>query len=94
MNDLEKKVDSTTDVQEACQLGYTSGYEDGYRCGIRDTLKASKVCVGCNVYVKDKYYILSATKMLKDMPPVSTKVTYCPNCWKKVCRFFENLEEA
>lgn len=29
--DLEQKVNSTTDVQEACQLGYAQGYEDATR---------------------------------------------------------------
>lgn len=29
--DLEQKVNRTTDVQEACQLGYTQGYEDAAR---------------------------------------------------------------
>lgn len=27
LKELERKVNSTTDVQEACQLGYAAGYE-------------------------------------------------------------------
>lgn len=37
--ELERRVSSTTDVQEACQLGYMAGYEDGCR-DMRDKAKA------------------------------------------------------
>ncbi len=42
--ELERKVNSTTDVQEACQLGYMAGYEDACR------EFASRTCEHCKHY--------------------------------------------
>lgn len=37
--ELLRKVNCTTDVQEACLLGFAAGFKDGYRVGAYDTIK-------------------------------------------------------
>lgn len=35
-SEVERQITSTTDVQEACQIGYTAGFDEGYKKGYKE----------------------------------------------------------
>lgn len=91
MNDLERKVNSTTDVQEACMLGFTDGYAKGFNDATVRNYNRVKVCNVCDAELGSTSYYLTSCK-LRDNVPVEVTLGYCPKCFKKLSRVIEILE--
>lgn len=85
MNDeLERKVNCTTDVQEACVLGFNDGYAKGLKDATRSRCRDVLYCNVCGSKLDEVAYYLTSTKLVKGLPPVEVTVGYCDWCFNRL----------